>query len=85
MIESKNIDGIHDESLSVQIQKYSDTTIVTDCKVLQQWLMTQGAVITNKKTLGRLGFTVWRCRIGRHGWHHGFTINQAISSALNNR
>lgn len=72
------------ETRSVQIQKYSDDSLITDCKMLREWLNSEGIIVPKtKKRLGNIGIgNIWRCRIGLSGWQHGWTFTEAVNAAI---
>jgi hypothetical protein len=72
------------ETRSVQIQKYSNESLISDCKMLRQWLNDEGIILNkSKKKLGNIDIgTVWRCRIGLSGWQHGWTFTEAVNAAI---
>lgn len=77
------LDKLNVESKSVQIQKYSDVSLISDCKMLREWLTEESVPIKNERAkLGELGIIVWRCRIGQCGWQHGWSFTEAITKAI---
>lgn len=82
MNDIQALEQTYNQPYSVQIQKYSDTSLITDCKKLQEWLKAQGIEPKGKVKLSEHKIQVWRCRIGRTSWNHGWSISEAICSAV---
>lgn len=78
----RTMDMIHNDARSIQVQKYSSTTLIQDCKDLADWLKAMGKDQNKLRgTLASANLQIWRCRIGRDPWFFGWTASDAILTA----